>query len=104
MIPLSFFQIFIIVQINNIWVYPYTLSILLNQGAISELKARTQKKLQIPHFKGTFHLEWDLFLSCTALIVILCSEIHSTRLLPKYFWIIAHCDQPFVFLLIWAKF
>lgn len=43
MIPLGFFQIFIIVKINNIWVYYLTLPILLNQGAISELKACTQK-------------------------------------------------------------
>lgn len=45
---------------------------LFNQVAIFELKAH--KKMQIPNFKGTFHLELDLFsslwLSCAALIVM----------------------------------
>lgn len=55
-----------------------------NQVAIFELKAH--KKMQIPNFKGTFHLELDLFsslwLSCAALIVMphsnpLCAPLAS---------------------------
>lgn len=56
MIPLGFFQIFVIVKINNIWVYPHTLPILLNQGVISELKACTHKKNANPTFQRHFPL------------------------------------------------
>lgn len=81
MIPLGFFQIFIIIEINNIWVYLHTLPILLNQGAIFELKAHTPKNAN-PTFQR--HLPLGMGSIFVPVTVLHSSNCHTLLRNPQY--------------------
>lgn len=81
MIPLGFLQIFIIAKINNIWVYPHTLHILLNQAAIFELKACAQRNAN-PTFQR--HLPPRMGSISVPVTVLHSSNCHGLLWNPQY--------------------